>query len=180
MHWIDWLVVAAPLALVLAFAIYTRRYVHDVVDFLAGGRVAGRYLLANARGQSDSGLANTMARFEVILVAGFVLQFWEKLPIPIILLLSIAGFVSYRYRETRAMTLAQFFEMRYSKGFRFYMGLLAFVAGILNYGIFPAISARFFIYFLGLPQSIPLGGLAISTLAIIMAIYLGLTAFMIL
>ena len=180
MHWIDWLLVAAPVALVLAFAVYTRRYVHDVVDFLAGGRCAGRYLLANARGQSDSGLANTMARFEVILVAGFVLQFWEKLPIPIILLLSIAGFVSYRYRETRAMTLAQFFEMRYSRGFRFYMGLLAFVAGILNYGIFPAVSARFFIYFLGLPEWISLAGLAIPTLAIIMAIYLGLTAFMVL
>ena len=29
-------------ALVVGFAVYTRRYVHDVVDFLAGGRCAGR------------------------------------------------------------------------------------------------------------------------------------------
>jgi SSS family solute:Na+ symporter len=180
MQTIDWILVLAPLALVTAFAVYTRRYVRDVVDFLAGGRCAGRYLLANARGESDSGLANTMARFEVILVSGFVLGFWEKLYMPVVLLLSITGFVVYRYRETRAMTLAQFFEMRYSRRFRFYMGLLAFVSGILNYGIFPAVSARFFIYFLGLPETVPLAGLAVPTLAIIMAAYLAFTAFMVL
>jgi Na+/proline symporter len=180
MQWIDWLLVIAPLAFVIAFAVYTRRYVHDVVDFLAGGRCAGRYLLANARGEADSGLANTMARFEVILVSGFVLNFWEKLTTPVVLLLAITGFVIFRYRETRAMTLAQFFEMRYSRGFRLYMGMLAFLSGILNYGIFPAVSARFFIYFLGLPESVKLGPVAISTLALIMASYLALTIFMVL
>ncbi len=180
MHWIDWLLVIAPLALVSAFAAYTRRYVHDVVDFLAGGRVAGRYLLANARGEADSGLSNTMARFEVILVSGFVLNFWEKLTTPVFLLLAIMGFVIYRYRETRAMTLAQFFEMRYTRRFRFFMGVLAFLSGIFNYGIFPAVSARFFIYFLGLPESVSLGGFVVPTIALIMAGYLGFTAFMVL
>src|SRR5688572_1284651 len=180
MHWIDWLLVAAPLALVMVFAVYTRRYVHDVVDFLAGGRCAGRYLLANARGEADSGLSNTMARFEVILISGFVLNFWEKLTTPVILLITIAGFVIYRYRETRAMTLAQFFEMRYSRGFRLFMGLLAFLSGIFNYGIFPAVSARFFIYFLGLPHDVPIAGFAVPTLALIMGGYLAFTAFMVL
>jgi SSS family solute:Na+ symporter len=180
MHWIDWLFVVAPLALVVAFAIYTRRYVHDVVDFLAGGRCAGRYLLANARGEADSGLSNTMARFEVILISGFVLNFWEKLTTPVVLLLAITGFVIYRYRETRAMTLAQFFEMRYTRRFRFFMGVLAFLSGIFNYGIFPAVSARFFVYFLGLPETVSLGGLAVPTIALIMGAYLAFTAFMVL
>src|SRR4051794_19012483 len=147
MQLIDWILVAVPLAFVLGFAVYTNRYVKSVADFLSGGRCAGRYLLANARGQSDSGLANSMARFEMILISGFVLGFWDKLYYPIILLVGISGFVVYRYRETRAMTLAQFMEMRYSRAFRLYMGMLAFLSGILNYGIFPAISARFFIYF---------------------------------
>src|SRR3954470_14026194 len=142
MHWIDWLLVVIPIALVISIAAYTKRYVKSVADFLSGGRCAGRYLLANARGQADSGLANTMARFEIILISGFVLGFWERISYPIILLVGISGFVVYRFRETRAMTLAQFLEMRYSRNFRLYMGMLAFLAGILNYGIFPAISAR--------------------------------------
>src|SRR5688500_2726131 len=180
MHWLDWVLVAATLALVLAVAVSPRRFVRSVADFLAAGRCAGRYLLANARGESDSGLANTMSKFEMVLVAGFVLNFWEKIQVPVLLLVAVSGFVVYRYRETRAMTLAQFLEMRYSRRFRLFMGVLAFLSGILNYGIFPAISARFFIYFLGLPHYVEVfGGLAVPTFALIMAAYLACTVFMI-
>src|SRR5438270_8136002 len=174
MHSIDWIFVIVPIAVVLAFALYTKRFVKSVADFLSGGRCAGRYLLANARGESDSGLSNTSAMFEKILVSGFVLSFWDKLFYPIILLFGIGGFVIYRFRETRAMTLAQFLEMRYSRAYRLYMGILAFVSGILNYGIFPAISARFFIYFLNLPHTVALGPVSVSMFMLIMATYLSL------
>src|SRR5829696_1465578 len=175
MRAIDWTIVAATLLLVIAFALYTRRFVRSVADFLAAGRCADRYLLANARGEADAGLANTMARLEIVLVSGFVLNFWEKVSVPILLLVGISGFVVYRFRETRAMTLAQFFEMRYSRRFRLFMGGLAFLSGILNYGIFPAISARFFVYFLDLPQAVSFAGAAIPTAALIMAGYLTCT-----
>src|SRR5213592_628920 len=180
MQTVDWILVILPLVVVLGFALYTKRFVKSVADFLSGGRCAGRYLLANARGESDAGLSNTSAQFERILISGFVLSFWDKLFYPIILLFSISGFVIYRFRETRAMTLAQFFEIRYSRAFRLYMGILAFVSGILNYGIFPAISARFFIYFLNLPQTVALGPLNVSMFLLIMATYLSLAVLMVL
>src|SRR5687768_14123056 len=179
MQWIDWVLVVVPIALVLAFAVYTRRFVRSVADFLAAGRCAGRYLLANARGEADSGLANTMSKFEIILVSGFVLNFWEKIQVPVLLLVGISGFVIYRYRETRALTLAQFLEMRYSRRFRLFMGGLAFLSGILNYGIFPAISARFFIYFLDLPHAVQIGPFAVSTFALLMLSYLSITVFLV-
>lgn len=179
MQLIDWVLTAVPIGFVLLVALYTRQFVKSVADFLSAGRCAGRYLLANARGEADSGLANTMAKFEVILVSGFVLNFWEKISIPALLLVGISGFVIYRFRETRAMTLAQFFEMRYSRRFRLFMGGLAFLSGILNYGIFPAVSARFFIYFLDLPHFVQVGPFAMPTFALIMAGYLMCTVFMI-
>src|SRR5437016_5263136 len=180
MQWIDWLMVFVPIAVVFGFAIYTKRFVRSVADFLAAGRCAGRYLLANARGESDAGLANTMSKFEIVMVSGFVVNFWERVQIPVMLLVGITGFVIYRFRETRAMTLAQFLEMRYSRRFRLFMGLLAFVSGILNYGIFPAVSARFFIYFLDLPLIVHVFGIAISTFALIMISYLTCTLTMVL
>src|SRR4051794_17539249 len=180
MHWIDWVLVVAPILLVFGFAAYTHRYVRSVADFLAGGRCAGRYLLANARGESDAGLSNTMSKFEIIMVSGFVLNFWEKISTPILLLVGISGFVIYRYRETRALTLAQFFEMRYSRAFRLFMGILAFVSGVLNYGVFPAISARFFIYFLPLPEHFSIGSIQVSTFAALMLGYLSVTVFVLL
>lgn len=178
MQAIDWILVALPLGFVLAVALYTNRFVKSVADFLSAGRCAGRYLLANARGESDSGLANTMSKFEVVLVSGFVLNFWEKISIPVLLLIGISGFVVYRFRETRALTLAQFLEARYSRNYRLFMGVLAFISGILNYGIFPAVSARFFIYFLQLPLTVQIAGIEISTLALLMLTYLSVTVFM--
>src|SRR3954466_13608642 len=169
MEWIDWILVLAPILLVVGVATYTKRYVKSVADFLAAGRCARRYLLANARGESDSGLANTIKGFEIVLVSGFVVSFWEKISIPVMLLIGISGFVIYRFRETRALTLAQFFEMRYSRSFRLFMGTLCFISGILNYGVFPAISARFFIYFLNLPTSVTIAGFELSTMALLMA-----------
>jgi SSS family solute:Na+ symporter len=175
MHLIDWIFVFVPLLVIFAFAIYTNRFVKGVADFLSGGRCAGRYLLANAKGEADSGLASTMSRFEIFLVSGFVLSYWNNLTYPIVLAIAISGFVYYRFRETRALTLAQFLEIRYTRRFRLFTGLLAFIGGILNYGVFPAINARFFIYFLDLPAMANLGPIHISTFSLIMLIYLACT-----
>src|SRR6185503_15045951 len=151
MSTIDWILTVLPLALILAIALYTRRFMKSVADFLAGGRCAGRYLIANAFGESASGVANTLSKFEMYMKSGFTIAFWAALSVPVQVMVAFSGFVVYRYRQTRALTLAQFFEMRYSRRFRLFMGVLAFIAGVLNYGIFPAVGSKFFVYFMGLP-----------------------------
>src|SRR5262249_14193366 len=146
--------------------------VKSVADFLSAGRCAGRYLLANAKGEADSGLASSVSNFELFLVSGFVVGFWDKITYPIAIFVAISGFVVYRFRETRALTLAQFLEIRYSRKFRLFMGILAFISGIFNFGIFPAVNARFFITFLDLPSNTHLGLLTISTFSLLMLILL--------
>ena len=172
MQHIEWILVIAPLAVILVIALYTRRFMKSVADFLAGGRCAGRYLIANAYGESASGVANTMSKFEMFMLPGFTYAFWNALSIPVQLLVAVSGFVVYRYRQTRSLTLAQFFEMRYTRRFRLFMGMLAFLAGILNYGIFPAVSSKFFVYFMGLPETVSILGRHLPTVALIMGSYL--------
>jgi SSS family solute:Na+ symporter len=172
MQSIDWILTVAPILLVIACAIYTRRYVKSVADFMAGGRAAGRYIICNAKGQASTGVANTLAKFQVLLPTGFVLGWWDSFSMPVFMLVAIFGFVVYRYRQTRAMTLGQFFEMRYSRQFRLFAGVLGFLSGVLNYGIFPAVSSTFFVYFLGLPQRVHLLGMTPPTSVLIMAAYL--------
>ena len=41
---------------------------------------------------------------------------------------------SSKISETRALTLAQFFEIRYSKSFRVFAGMMGFGAGLVNFG----------------------------------------------
>ena len=97
---------------------------------------------------------------------------------PVLLIVAISGFVVYRFRETRALTLAQFFEMRYSPSLRIFAGGLGFFAGIMNFGIIPAVGARFFVYFLGLPQQLTLAGTAIPTFILLMGAFLLVTVYL--
>ena len=172
MHWLDWTLTGAVIAIVALFALYTHRFIKGVADFMAGGRCAGRYLICNARSQASSGVPSMTGAFEKLLVAGFTLSWWESILLPGLLFVGATGFVLYRYRETRALTLGQFFEMRYSRRFRLLAGAMGFLAGICNYGIFPAISANFFVYFLGLPVKVAILGQFVPTYVLVAALYL--------
>jgi SSS family solute:Na+ symporter len=170
----DWLILAVVLASLAWIAAATRRCTRSVSDFLAGNRAAGRYLLTMSEGISGVGLVGVVANFEKFYHAGFAASWWGNLLAPVSLLIALSGWVVYRYRQTRALTMAQFFEMRYSRGFRVFAGVLAWVSGVLNYGIFPGVIARFLIYFTGLPAHFAVAGITVPTLPVVMACMLGL------
>ena len=173
MHTIDWLFLILPSLAVIYIAIRTHYYTKGVAGFLAGGRVAGRYVVAVAGGEAAMGLISVVALWEKYYQSGFAIGFWQKLSTPIGLILTLTGFLIYRYRETRVMTMAQFFEVRYSKRFRIFAGVLAYTAGVINYAIFPAVGARFLIYYGGLPLELSLWGISVSTYPLVMVGFLG-------
>ena len=175
MHLIDWILICVPLTGLLFVALYTRTYMKGVADFLSGGRMAGRYLLAVAKGEQGVGAVVFVATFEVISKSGFVLTWWGWLSVPVALIVGISGWVIYRFRETRVLTLAQFFEVRYSKPFRIFTGFLGFGAGLVNFGVIPVVGARFLTVFLGLPQTLSIYGWVVPTHIPLMALLLGIS-----
>ncbi len=164
MTWIDWILVALFLAVVAGAVIKTQSYVTSVTDFLAANRSAGRYLLCVADGMAGFGAITMVALFEMYYNAGFTGNWWGQMMAPVSLLIALSGWVVYRYRETRALTLAQFFEQRYSRGVRIFAGLLAWVSGVVNFGIFPAVGARFLTTFCHMPETF----LGVSTYTLVM------------
>lgn len=174
MHWIDWSIIGLMLVLMVAIAFGTHRLTRSVADFLAANRSCGRYLLTMASGMAGLGAITIAANFEKFYEAGFPAVWWGTMLSPLALIMALSGFVIYRYRETRVLTMAQFFEVRYSRRFRVFSGFLAFFSGILNYGIFPAVTARFLIYFTGLPPEMTLLGMEIPTIAPVMFCMLAL------
>lgn len=175
--WLDWGIVAFVLAFLLSFVLISKKYMQSVADFLSAGRSAGRYLVSVGQYMAGLGSITIVANFEMNYIAGFAMTWWGFIMGVVVLILTVSGWVIYRFRQTRALTMAQFFEIRYSRDFRIFSGILAFLSGIINFGIFPAVGARFFIYFCGLPQTIPIFGIEISTFALIMIIILGLALF---
>jgi len=172
MHWIDWVIVVIPTIIVIYIGVKAQKYVLGVSDFLAAGRVANRYVVAVAGMEAGLGLVSVIAIFQMYYKSGFAIGFWGAISVPIGLLMTLTGFVIYRYRETRCMTLAQFFEIRYSKRFRVFAGLLGWISGTINYAVFPAVGGRFLVYYLDMPQTVHIFGIPMSSYGLTMAAFL--------
>ena len=156
MHWIDWIIMLVPFTAVLAIAVYTRRYARDVVDYLAAGRVAGRYVICVGDVATALSVQVLVGNCESTYRAGSAMGFWGILTMPLGMFLSLAGYCVYRWRACRALSFGQFLEMRYSHSFRVTAATIRNFAEMITNSISPAIAANFFIYFLGLPHKIML------------------------
>jgi len=153
LHLVDWLIVFVALVGMFYSVSFSSGLMKSVTDFLSAGRTAGRYLISVSSGVAGLGAISVVMFLEMGYIAGFSLAWWGLSQGIIILMLTMSGWVIYRFRSTRCLTLAQFFEKRYSRKFRIFTGIVAFTAGIINFGIFPAVGAQFFISYCGLPES---------------------------
>lgn len=149
---LDWSIVIILFIMMLGMVLVSKNLVKSVTDFLATGRTGGRYIISMFHGTAALGAITVVGALEQNFSAGFNARWWEMLTAVILVGMSVSGWVVYRFRQTRALTMAQFFEMRYSRSFRIFAGFLAFTSGIINMVIFPSVSARFFIYFCGIPE----------------------------
>ncbi|MEM9913997.1 MAG: sodium:solute symporter [Planctomycetota bacterium] len=174
MQLLDWLIVAALIGGIAVVGFITKRFTRGVADFLSANRCAGRYLLTMAEGLASFSAVAVVANFEKFYEAGFPAQWWSLILGPVALAIAVSGWIAYRFRETRAMTMPQFLEMRYSRGFRVYAGIICWISGIMNYGIFPGVTAQLLINICGLPDAVFLAGFEVSTFPLVMIFMLAL------
>ena len=152
LSFIDWLIIVIVLGGMFISVNSTKGLMRSVTDFLSAGRSAGRYLISVSSGAAGLGAISIVSFLEVGYITGFSFQWWGLSQGIILLAITTSGWVIYRFRQTRSLTLAQFFEKRYSRNFRIFAGTVAFVCGIINFGIFPAVGAQFFISYCGFPD----------------------------
>ncbi|MDQ8206397.1 hypothetical protein QEH52_02675 [Coraliomargarita sp. SDUM461003] len=174
MHWIDWLIAIVPVCFVLYIAVYSRRYVRGVVDFLAAGRVAGRYVITAGDLTAGLSVITLVALVESKYQVGYALTFWEYLTVPVGIIMGLTGYCVYRFRETRSLSMGQFLEMRYNRPFRIVAATLRTISEMITNAIGPAVAANFFIYFLGLPHSVTLWGINLPTFALVVGLSLSM------
>ncbi len=170
----DWGIVIVCVAGMSAFALVTFRLTRSVADFLVASRSGGRYIASVAGTMAGTGAITMVGWFEMYYNTGMTSIWWGLMFIPAIVIITMTGWVYYRFRETRALTLAQFLEQRYGPRFRVFAGLMAYLSGIVNFGIFPAVASRFFVYFCGFPPEVQVLGLSVPTFALVMVVTLGM------
>ena len=110
---IDWFLFSIPIVVIAVFCFHSQKYIRSVADFLAAGRTGGRYLLSSANGMAGMGLITLAVAMQNFRHAGWAVSWWGQVITLAMTILSLSGFVYYRYRQTKVLTLAQFFEIRY-------------------------------------------------------------------
>ena len=170
---IDYAIVIIPIFLLMGVAIYSGKYARDVVDFLAAGRIAGRYVLAVGGLEGALSVITLVAGCEANYQTGFSLGFWNAIIAPIGMFIALSGYCVYRWRETRCLSLGHLLELRYgSKFFRVFCAALRTTAELVTNAIGPAVATNFFIYYLGLPHRITFLGVNLPCYAIIVTLCL--------
>ncbi|WP_269522499.1 sodium:solute symporter family protein [Coraliomargarita parva] len=172
MHIIDWTIVIVPLVLILCFAVYSKKYVRGVVDYLAAGRVAGRYVISVGDMTSALSIITLVGMVEMKYQTGYGLAFWYYMITPVSILMGLTGYCVYRFRETKALSIGQFLEMRYSRRFRVLAAALRTTSELMTNAIGPAIAANFFIYYLGLPHEVMVMGVPLPCYGIVVTLVL--------
>ena len=177
---LEWLIVIIPFSMIMGMAIYSRRFIRGVSDFLVAGRVAGRYVISVAGVESALGVVTLVSMVEQKYATGFAMEFWGSLTLPTTMFLSLTGFCAYRFRETKSLSIGQFLEMRYSRKLRIFATSLRTFAEMLCNTIGPAVAARFFIYLLGIPHTTNIFGWQLPTFMLLLAVVLVLALTLIL
>jgi|WetSurMetagenome_2_1015567.scaffolds.fasta_scaffold83176_2 solute:Na+ symporter, SSS family len=133
---LDWVIVAAYLAVSVAFGIRAKRYVEDLDGYMVAGRKVGASLGIATFVATEIGIVTYVYFGELGYVAGFSAFFIGILTLVAYTLVGRTGFMIEGLRRHRVMTIPEFYELRYSRRVRLLGGGILFLGGVLNMGIF--------------------------------------------
>jgi solute:Na+ symporter, SSS family len=133
---LDWVVVAAYLAVSVAFGIRAKKYVEDLDGYMVAGRRVGASLGIATFVATEIGIVTYVYFGELGYVAGFSAFFIGILTLVAYTLVGRTGFIIEGLRRHRVMTIPEFYELRYSRKVRLLGGGILFLGGVLNMGIF--------------------------------------------
>lgn len=178
---IDWIIFIVLTLGLVAVGYITRQYTKSVADWTVAGRKLRVWLGLSATSAEGIAIASIVTLAQQGYLKGFAYVWMLTLTLLLCVpLIGIYGFGIKRYRATGVQTLPQYYEMRYSRGVRILAGIAIVIGGVLNMAIFPIIAAQFLSAFLGFPDVVHAGMIAIKTTHIIMLLVIGLSVFFVL
>jgi len=101
--------------------------------FLAVATLTGTELgLVTIMYSAEAGFINGFSAFHIGVIEGAA-----------VLAIGLTGFIVYKLRESRVMTIPEYYEKRYNQKVRIIGGIVLALGGILNMGLFLQAGARF-------------------------------------
>ena len=133
---LDWIILSAYLLLTITVGLWVRRYVEDLAGYIVAGRNIKLSLGIATFAATEMGTITFVYFGELGYVSGFSCFIIGILAMAGYMLVGRTGFIISRLREFGMMTIPEFYEMRYGRRVRLLGGILLFLGGVLNMGVF--------------------------------------------
>ncbi|HUW84517.1 MAG TPA: sodium:solute symporter family protein [Phycisphaerae bacterium] len=154
--WLDWTIVLAYVVAASVIGLLCRRYIHSLADFVVAGRGVSTFLGVATLSGTEIGLVTVMYFAEFGFAKGFSALSVAVLAGVSMVFVGASGFMIAGLRRSGAMTLAEYYQIRYRRGVRLLGGIIIAGAGILNMGVFLKVGALFLQKITAMPEIINL------------------------
>ncbi len=149
---IDIVIIVVYILIVFFSGSLMKKYVSGISDYLVADRSMQLNLGLISMMCTEIGMITYIYYAQLGYQAGFSGLMAAFPPLIAYWFLGKTGFIIKPLLEMKIMTIPEFFSRRFSKGVRFYVGLIMAIGGILNFGVFPGVEAKFINIVTGIPQ----------------------------
>ncbi len=150
---IDWIIVFVYLCLTISIGLYARKCVGDISGYIVAGRrlkigAGTATMIATELGtvtmmyMGENGYRNGFSAF----IVGIIM-------LTVYFLVGQTGFIIAGLRKLRVMTVPEFYDIKYSRNVRILGGLILFIGGVLNMGVFLKLDGVFLSYAMGFGEN---------------------------
>lgn len=151
---IDWIILFLYLGFSVFVGLWAKKYVENMEGYFVAGRRVKVALGSATLIATEIGIVTFMYLAEMGYVSGFACFILGITGLIGFVVIGKTGFVVSGLRRLRIMTIPEYYQLRYGKGVRLLGGIVLFVAGVLNMGIFLRMDGIFLTETMGFSQDI--------------------------
>ena len=135
-HLIDWIILVVYLAGSVFVGIWAKRYVENMEGYFVAGRRVKVALGSATLIATEIGVVTFMYFGELGYVSGFSCFILGIIGFFGYMVIGKTGFIVSGLRKLRIITIPEYYQLRYGKNVRLLGGILLFLGGVLNMGVF--------------------------------------------
>ena len=147
---LDWVIVILYPLISVGIGIYVRKFVKNMRDFVTAGRNLGLWLGVATMTGTELGLITVMYSAQKGFTGGFAAFHIAVAAMIATFMVGLTGFIVYRLREMKVLTIPEFYEKRFDRKTRILGGIMMVLGGILNMGLFLKVGSIFIVGITGL------------------------------
>ena len=135
-HLIDWSILIAYLTGTVYVGLRARKYVENMEGYYVAGRKVKVALGSATLIATEIGVVTFMYFAQLGFLTGFSCFILGVIGFLGYMVIGKTGFIVSGLRRLKVITIPEFYELRYNKSVRWFGGVLLFLGGVLNMGIF--------------------------------------------